>query len=365
MGTAMNLIRSLNMNRGLLFTLISLGAICGLAAAESTPPTPPAGAVKPSAGAPKIKFDKTIYDFGKTSQVEHVTGTFTFQNIGDGVLKLEKPQTSCGCTVAGVKPEVLEPGEKGELTFTLSLGRSRAVLQKMITVTCNDPQTPKTMLTVKADYTPLYDINPMTLAPQLAFGVTNTDQFTTITRTDGKPLCIVRLDASKPWITAKVEPGAKTNDTTARIRVTIQRDGSPRRFNEFVQVYTAGQTNTPVANIYLYGQIMGEVSLSPEALYWSITDTTNTPAERPEAQITQRVTISSTTGKAIELKNPQSSIKGMKVELVSKEAGTVYELVARLDEVPASTMSGNVSFETSVAAQPRIEVPVIINVFKP
>jgi hypothetical protein len=50
---------------------------------------------------------------------------------------------------------------------------------------------------------------------------------------------------------------------------------------------------------------------------------------------------------------------------VPKEAGKVYELVARLDEVPASTVSGNVSFETSVAAQPRIEVQVIVNVFKP
>jgi hypothetical protein len=33
--------------------------------------------------------------------------------------------------------------------------------------------------------------------------------------------------------------------------------------------------------------------------------------------------------------------------------------------VPASTVSGTVSFETSVAAQSRIEVPVIVNVFKP
>ena len=54
----------------------------------------------------------------------------------------------------------------------------------------NDPQTPEVSLTIKADYTPLYDINPMTLAPNLAFGVNDTNQFTTITRTDGKPLRI-------------------------------------------------------------------------------------------------------------------------------------------------------------------------------
>ena len=77
------------------------------------------------------------------------------------------------------------------------------------------------------------------------------------------------------------------------------------------------------------------------------------------------MTIRSAAGQAIELKNPQSSIKSIKVELVTKEAGKVYELVARLVEMPASTVSGNVSFETSVAAQPKIEIPVIVNVFKP
>ena len=79
----------------------------------------------------------------------------------------------------------------------------------------------------------------------------------------------------------------------------------------------------------------------------------------------RRVTIRSATGAAFELKNPQSTIKGIKVELAPKEAGKVYELIAQLDEAPAATISGNVSFETSVAAQPRIEVPVVINVYKP
>jgi hypothetical protein len=334
----------------LLAAALWVGAMCVAAQAE---------------GTPKIQFDQTVYDFGKTSQVETVSGVFKFKNVGDGILKLEPPKPSCGCTVAELKPDMLQPGETGELPFTLHLGQVKAQLDKRITVKSNDPQTPEVSLTIKVDYTPLYDINPMTLAPQLAFGVTNTDQFTTITRTDGKPLRIVRLDASKAWITAKVEPGAKADDTTARIHVNIRRDGPPRRFNEFIQVYAADQTNTPISSIYLYGQIAGEVSLNPEALYWSITATTNTPAERPEAQITQRVTISSATGKAIELKNPQSSIKGITLEMASKEDGRVYEVVAKLVEVPASTISGNVSFETSVAAQPKIEVPVIVNVLKP
>ena len=297
-------------------------------------------------GTPKIQFDQTLYDFGKTSQVATVSGVFKFKNAGAGILKVEPPKPSCGCTVAELKPDTLPPGATGELPFTLNLGLSRATMEKHIAVRSNDPLTPEVSLTIKVDYTPLYDLNPMTLSPSLAFGVNDTVQFTTLIRTDGKPLRIARLDASKPWIKATVEPGAKTNEAAARIRVAIQRDGPPRSFNEYIHIYAPEQTNTPVSSIYIYGQVMGEVSVSPQALYWSITDAAKTPVERPEAVVLRRVTVRAANGRAIELKNPQSTIKGIKVELVPKEAGKVYELVARLDDVPASTVSSNLSFET-------------------
>ena len=334
----------------LLAAALSMGAVCAAASA---------------AGTPKIQFDQTVFDFGPTSQVATVSGVFKFKNIGDGILKLEPPKPSCGCTIAELKPDTLQPGETGELPFTLHLGQVKAQFDKRIAVKSNDPQTPEVSLSIKVDFTPLYDLNPMTLAPILAFGVNDTAQFTTITRTDGKPIGPVSLAVSKPWITATVEPEATAGETNARIRVAIQRDGSPRRFNEYVHIYAAGETNIPVSSIYVYGQIMGEVALSPEALYWSVSNTTNAPTDRPEALVLRQITIHSADGKAIEVKNPQSTIKGLNVELVTKDAGKVYELVARLDQVPAATVSGNVSFETSVAAQPKIEVPVIVNVFTP
>jgi hypothetical protein len=317
------------------------------------------------AGAPKIEFEQTVYDFGKTAQVATVSGVFTFKNTGDGVLKVEPPRTSCGCTVAGLKPDILQPGETGELAFTLHLGQVKTQFDKRIIVKSNDPQTPEVSLALKADYTPLYEIKPLTLAPQLAFGVNETTQFTTVTRTDGKSLRLARLDASQPWITATVEPGATAEEGTARVRVTVQREGQPRRFNEFVHVYAAGQTNAPVSSISIYGQFMGEVALSPESLYWSVSDAATTAPERPEAQVTRRVAIRSSDGGKLALKNPHSTIQGLKVELVPTEVGKSYELVARLEEVPASTVSGKVSFETSVAAQPLVEVPVVVHVFKP
>lgn len=315
-------------------------------------------------GAPQLQFDQTLFDFGKTSRVATVSGVFKFKNIGDATLKLDPPKPSCGCTVAELKPDTLAPGATGELPFTLVLGTHRAVLEKHISVRSNDPKTPEVSLSIRVDYTPLYELDPQTLAPSLAFGVNDADLVATLTRTDGKPLHITRLDSSRPWITAKLEPGAGGDATTARIRVAVKRDGSPRRFNEFVQIYTDQETNTPASSIYLYGQMMGQLALAPEALYWSLNDQAKQPGDNLEGVLTRKLTVRSANGEKFILKNPQSSIKGLKVQLTPKEAGKTYELVARLDEAPTSTVSGNVSFETSVAAQPRIEVPFVVNVFK-
>lgn len=311
--------------------------------------------------APKIKFEQTMYDFGKTSQVDTVTGVFKFKNVGDEVLKLEQPKPTCGCTVVEFKSDTLKPGESGELPFTMNLGQFRTVLEKHIIVKSNDPQTPEISLGLKVDYTPLYELSPVSLTPNLAFGVDQVEQSTTITRTDGKPLKIQRLDTSKSWVKATLEPGLAADATSARINIEVKRDGPARRFNEFVMVYAADKTNTPVANIYLHGQVGGELALAPEALYWSVAGKSTAPV--PEAAIVRRLKISSASGQALQVKNVQSSIPGMKVELVEQEKGKAYELVARLNEMPKATISGNVSFETSLASQGRVEVPVIVNVF--
>src|ERR1700692_1386722 len=85
-----------------------------------------------AAGVPKLQFNQTLYDFGKTSQVETVSGLFKFKNVGDDILKLEPPKPSCGCTVASLTSDTLKPGESGELAFTLNLGRARATMEKHI-----------------------------------------------------------------------------------------------------------------------------------------------------------------------------------------------------------------------------------------
>jgi hypothetical protein len=344
------------MKRLILGAALWFGAVAGLMAAEEAAKDVAKDAAKPAAtGKPQIKFDQTTYDFGKTSQVERVTGTFTFQNVGDAELKIQKPTPSCGCTVAGVKPDVLKPGEKGELSFTLNLGRNRAVLQKTITVECNDPDHPKTVLTVKADYTPLYETTPVSFYLNMRKGE-STNLTAKVVRTDGKPFTVAKIKPSQSWIEAKAEPETNSTNQAVRITATLKPEGAPRYFTEVLNVFT-DETEQPAFSVTFSGRLMGDLTLTPESLYWPITD----PAK---ALTTRRIVIRSSLSDKLDIKNITSSLKDVTVEAVPKEDGKSLELVAKLGTVPDHTTNGVIRFETNVPSQPKVEVPVWINIVK-
>jgi hypothetical protein len=338
-----------------------------------------AGALCTSAltwAAPTIQFEQTVYDFGKVSLVESVSGTFKFRNAGDQILKLNPPEPSCGCTVASLEKDTLKPGESGELAFTMNLGNFRATMEKHINVKSNDPLTPVAVLTVKADYTPLYDLNPTALALDIPLAVKSTNRTATLSRTDGKKLHLERVTASQPWIHPRLGAGSGAEDSTTPIQVEVLRDDPPRRYSESVQLYADGRTNGPVATLFVFGRIMGELNPTPEALFWrelnptpealfwSITDAAKIQQQGSSELNTRRVTIRSATGKDFELKNPQSSIEGMKVDLVAMEPKRVYELVAVLNAVPKQSIIGNLSVETSITGEAKIDIPVTVSVIQ-
>jgi len=71
--------------------------------------------------APKIVFKEDFHDFGKVPQGPQLQYNFEFVNKGNAPLKIEKIQTSCGCTGATVGDKT-EYGkdEKGEVKVTFN-----------------------------------------------------------------------------------------------------------------------------------------------------------------------------------------------------------------------------------------------------
>jgi hypothetical protein len=337
----------------LLAGVFAWSTISTLAQAAQIPPLPDGTAP----ARPKIKFEKTVYDFGRVTETNEVTGTFRFENVGAAPLKLEKPITTCGCTVAGLKPDILQPGDKGELTFTFNLGRTRSAQSKPITIVCNDPEAPRTTLMVKADYVPLYEVVPLTLF----LGNLQQGRATAVTaratRTDGEKFKIARVE-TKPWIQATFEPEeSPATNQSYRFAISLTPQEHQRFFSEAVKVFV-DESEQPAFSISLSGRVIGDLTMLPEVLSWPISDPSRVVT-------TRRIQVkSSLTNSPLELKNVTSTVQELKVQAAAKGDGQTVEIVATLDSIPKATTYGVIRFETNVPTHPQAQIPVQIHIMK-
>jgi len=319
------------------------------------------GALTVRAGTPRIEFEKTVCDFGTTSRTQSVKGSFVFRNVGDGVLELGELSTTCGCIVATAKPDRLRPGRKGEVTFTLSMPSVRSAIDRQIVVPSNDPQNRTVALTVKANFIPLFEIEPILLQLEARPGQT-TNLAALVRRTDGKPLNLARIEPTKPWI--KATKAQKPGATEARILIEASPEGSPRHFTEWVRLFVEG-SDQPAVSAVLMGRVLGDLRLSPELLFWNLKRSTADTATQEQAILTRRLTITSTLpGHPLEVRNVTSTLKELQVELITREKGKAYDLVARLTSQPKTTVRGTVSFETNLPSQPNVQVPLTITILE-
>jgi hypothetical protein len=263
-----------------------------------------------------------------------------------------------------VKPEVLKPGEKGELVFKVNIGGARGTLEKHITVPSNDPQSPKVSLSVKANIVQIVEASPAQIAiGQIRQGMI-TNVSATLHRTDGKKLAIDKTEPSSKLLRAKIEPIEGSNDQSAKLAIEVEGEGVPRRFNENVKVYVDGIAQ-PATTISISGQLLGDVVVDHESLYWPITNASQASETNAAALPSRKITVSSTRpGQPLEIKNLATSLKDLSLEQVTVEAGKTYSVVAKFAEAPKASEQGTISFDTNSSLQPKITIPVTITVLK-
>jgi hypothetical protein len=269
-----------------------------------------------------------------------------------------------------VKPETLKlkPGEKGEIGFTLSVGSARGPMEKHITVNSNDPQSPSIGLTIKANMQVLIDAAPLqVMLGEMPVGFA-TNVTLQIRRTDGKPLNLAKLDVSNPFITSKFVPVEGSTGTAVTVTLQIKPDGAPRHFYERVSAFVEG-INYPVLTIPVFGQLMGDLRIQPEAVFWGIPDPQNWPGPRPDLMTVRSIRISPTKpGEPFEVRKATSTIKEVELAVAPVETGKVYQVIAKLTAVPkepkAGMITGTITLETNLAGHPTVDIPVNVNVMR-
>jgi hypothetical protein len=314
-------------------------------------------------GAPKIEFDRTVYDFGTTSLVESVTGTFTFRNAGDGLLTIEKPKPTCGCTVAKVSPETLKPGEKGELVFTIKLGTFPQTLAKEILVPSNDPLHPVVELGIKVALKSVFEVKP----PGVSFGGirlgATTNATVVVRRTDGRKLVVTKVEATSDLINVRAEPLEGSDGKAARVLIGLKAQGQPRLLSEQVRVYTEDSMGAALT-IFVGSQLLGDLQLEPQELVWGIPDPNHWSDPDPDVVLSRTITVTSTqTNHPLHVRNLSCDVKDTALKLVTLKKGEQYQIVVRLLKAPRQPLQGTIRFETNLPSLPKVEVPLTVNIW--
>jgi hypothetical protein len=102
--------------------------------------------------SPKIIFKEESHNFGSVPRGPEIQYNFKFTNKGNATLKIERVQTSCGCTGAtvGEKTEY-KKNESGEIKVNFNTQGRSGHQEKTIIVYSNDPETPMKNLTITCD----------------------------------------------------------------------------------------------------------------------------------------------------------------------------------------------------------------------
>lgn len=128
------------------FLILATGTLfaCASGTGKSTAPS----------GLGVLTFTEQFHDFGKVTEGDIIQHSFPFKNTGQGVLRIIKTETSCGCTTAKGALKAYRPGEEGMLDVTIDTKGKHGVITKTITLTLKNASDKTSELTLMAELIP-------------------------------------------------------------------------------------------------------------------------------------------------------------------------------------------------------------------
>ena len=120
---------------------------------------------KVSENGPEIEFEKLVHDYGEVQYNGNGECDFRFTNTGNEPLILQKPKSSCGCTVPTWPKEPILPGESDVIKVTYKTTKV-GTINKSITVTSNAKTNATVVLRIKGTVLP----QPTETLPEKDFG---------------------------------------------------------------------------------------------------------------------------------------------------------------------------------------------------
>ena len=170
---------------------------------------------------PEIKFENLVYDFNEVGPNAKHIGEFKFTNVGEGLLNITEVAYCCGVVTRLDKMEY-EPGESGALKVEWNSGPRESTMTRKLVVHSNDPNTPATNLTIKAEVALQIDWEPKRLKLFLDEDNAGCPKVT-ISSLDNRPFSITGFKSTFECITADYDPSVKATKFVLEPKVDTEK----------------------------------------------------------------------------------------------------------------------------------------------
>jgi Protein of unknown function (DUF1573) len=250
---------------GVFAAVISLFALqtgCQQQAKMAEKAAAPAAAKAAKVG-PKIQFDSRVYDYGKVGPGQRLPGQFKFKNAGDAPLVIARVEKCCGATTELDKNEYA-PGESGVLHVVYMSSRLAGTMTKRLYVDSNDKETPRAMLTIKAEIVLKVTYEPRSLRLMLNKENAGCPNIT-LTSTENKPFSISSFKATNNCLTAQIDPNAKATKFVLEPKANMEKLEKSRVGRISIGL-AYPQPGTPPGTISIFFQAMSRFTIRPSML---------------------------------------------------------------------------------------------------
>jgi hypothetical protein len=298
----------------------------------------------------KITFGENSFEFGEILQGNKVTHKFPFKNEGGQTLKVDRVQTSCGCTAAVAGKKELAPQEASEIDVTYnSAGRSGEV-NKSIYVFSNDAQTPRYELKIHGSIVTLLSIEPAVLnLGTVALGQSVEKEIKLKLTRERAPLKIMRVEKSGhvEWTPADGVISGQ-NETVFKLKFTPD----PRLgfVSERVTLHFDDPSVFPV-NIPLSGRVEGPITVFPMRINFFM-------REGQVSQNIQKITVTNNVPDPLNIEKIEYDDQVFDVQTTVLEQGKKYEIAVSIKAgIQEKFINKLLKIHTNQAALPVIDIP--------
>jgi len=294
--------------------------------------------------APRIDCESPVFHFGKVENRSKVEHTFELRNTGDLALEIVKVHAACGCTVAKLSSKNILPGESADLKTTLSLRNRKGHVRKSVTITSNDPQTPRLMLYLDGTAIAEVDVSP----DRVYFGAIPAETTTVKTvqinmRTN---IQISKVESTTANFTATLE----TIETGKCYKVFVNATPSKTDTNlrGYLKVYTDSKKHG-IISIPLSAMVLTPLIIQPPRIQLS---------KQNKPSVTRYIIIRPGTIKSFEINEVIAPDEEIDVSI--RKMGPGYRIQLRNIHVREELNGKEVLIKTTAKEMPEIRVPFLV-----